>query len=197
MENHMNVKKTAAGLFFILGMALIGISVFLIGLDRGLTEPKFEVISLFKAVGGLRSGAPIRISGVNVGMVKDVDFLDEPIANRSLKVTLNIYKKYEFQFRKCSRISVRTEGVLGQKLVEISEDHSIPVFKLNEPIIGQDPLDVEDMAGVITKTALALQKTSLGINDLMDDMQGATKKAKRVMNRVEEKLVEGNLFKIF
>ncbi len=197
MEDKMSIKKTAAGLFFVFGIALIGISVFFIGLDRGLTEQKFEVIALFKEVGGLRTGAPIRISGVNVGVVKEVDFLDEPIENRSLKVVLNIFKKYEFQFRKCSRLSIRTEGVLGQKLVEISENHDVPVFKSNEPIIGEDPLDVEDMAGVITRTALSLQRTSVGINNLMEDMQGATHKAKRVMNRVEEKLVEGNLFKIF
>ncbi len=197
MDNKTNVKKTAAGLFFVLGLALIGFSVFLIGLDRGLTEQKFEMIALFREVGGLKSGAPIRISGVNVGMVKEVDFLDEPIAGRSLKVTLNIFKKYEFQFRKCSRISIRTEGVLGQKLVEISENHEVPVFKMSEPIIGEDPLDVEDMAGVITKTAISLQKSSVGINSLMDEMQGAAVKAKRLMNRFEEKLVEGNLFKIF
>lgn len=197
MENKINVKKTAAGIFFVFGILLVGVCVFLIGLDRGLTQKKFEVISLFKEVGGLRSGAPIRISGVNVGVVKEVDFLDEPVANRSLKVTMNIYKKYEFQFRQCSRISIRTEGVLGQKLVEISENHEVPVFKLNEPIIGEDPLDVEDMAGVITKTALSLQKTSLYVNDLMTDMQGVTHKAKRLMGRVEEKLIEGNLFKIF
>ncbi len=197
MENKNTFKKTAAGIFFVCGIALIGISVFFIGLDRGLTEQKFEVIALFKEVGGLRGGAPIRISGVNVGVVKEVDFLDEPIQGRSLKVVLDIFKKYEFQFRKCSKLSIRTEGVLGQKLVEINEDHAVPLFKLNEPIIGEDPLDVEDMAGVITKTAVSLQKTSQGINDLMGDMQSATRKAKRVMNRVEEKLVEGNLFKIF
>ena len=87
--------------------------------------------------------------------------------------------------------------MLGQKLVEISENHEVPVFKMSEPIIGEDPLDVEDMAGVITKTAISLQKSSVGINSLMDEMQGATVKAKRLMNRFEEKLVEGNLFKIF
>ena len=197
MEKQLQYKRIAAGMFFVFGIALVAISVFFIGLDRGLTQQKFEVIALFKEVGGLRSGAPIRISGINVGVVKEVDFLDEPIENRSLKVTLSIFKKYEFQFRKCSKLSIRTEGVLGQKLVEISENHTVPVFKLNEPIIGEDPLDVQDMAGVITKTAVSLQKTSQNINALAEDMQSAARKAKRVMNRVEEKLVEGNLFKIF
>lgn len=197
MDKGLSLKKLAAGFFFVAGIALIGVSIFFIGLDRGLTQPKFQVIALFDEVGGLVEGAPIRVSGVNVGVVGSVDFLDQPIEGRSLKVTMNIFKKYEFQFRKCSRVSVKTEGVLGQKLVEISEDHSRKVFDLTQPIIGENPLDVEDMAGVITKTALSLQKTSDGVNDVMSDLKNVTQKTKRLMNRVEDKLVEGNLFKIF
>ena len=192
-----SIKKMSAGLFFVTGLILVAASVFFIGLDRGLTEPKFEVIVLFDQVGGLVEGAPIRISGVNVGIVKSVDFLNDQIGGRSLKVTMNIFKKYEFQFRKCSRVGIKTEGVLGQKLVEISEDHGRKVFDPSVPIIGEDPLDVEDMAGVITRTALSLKKTSESVDDVMGEWKYISRKTKRLMNRFEEKLIAGNLFKIF
>ena len=197
MDHKLSLKKIAAGLFFVAGLVLVGVSVFFIGLDRGLTQPKFTVIALFNEVGGLVEGAPIRISGINVGVVGAVDFLDEPIEGRSLKVSMNIFKKYEFQFRKCSRVSIKTEGVLGQKLVEISEDHNRKVFDLTKPIIGEDPLDVEDMAGVITRTALSLQKTSDGVNEVMGEWKIISRKVRRLLNRVEDKLIEGDLFKIF
>ena len=197
MDNQANFKKIAAGVFFVSGLILIAVSVFFIGIDRGLSQPKFQVITLFNEVGGLAEGAPIRISGINVGVVGSVDFLDEPIEGRSLKVTMNIFKKYVFPFRKCSRVSIKTEGVLGQKLIEISEDHSRKVFDVSRPITGEDPLDVEDMAGVITRTAISLQKTSEGVNDVMGEWKYISRKTRRLINRVEEKLVEGNLFKIF
>src|SRR5476651_312882 len=112
MENNGgNLKKFAAGLFFIVGLVLIAVSVFFIGLDRGLTQPKFQVLSLFNQVGGLVEGSPIRISGVDVGVVGGIDFLSQPIDGHSLKVRLDIFRKYEFEFRKCSKISIRTEGV--------------------------------------------------------------------------------------
>jgi len=121
MENNGGYfKKLVAGLFFIIGLVLIAVSVFFIGLDRGLTEPKFQVIALFNQAGGLVEGSPIRVSGVDVGVVGTIDFLSQPIEGRSLKVRLDIFKKYEFEFLKCSRISIRTEGVLGQKFIEIS-----------------------------------------------------------------------------
>ncbi len=192
-----SIKKMSAGLFFVTGLVLIAVSVFFIGLDRGLTESKFEVIVLFDQVGGLVEGAPIRISGVNVGIVKSVDFLNDQIEGRSLKVVMNIFKKYESQFRKCSRVGIKTEGVLGQKLVEISEDRSRRVFDPSVPIIGEDPLDVEDMAGVITRTALSLKQTSEGIHDITQEWKYISRKTKRLLNRFEEKLIEGDLFKIF
>jgi len=198
MENNGgHLKKLAAGLFFVLGLGLIAVSVFFIGIDRGLTEPKFQMIVLFNQVGGLAEGSPIRISGVNVGVVGAVDFLSQPINGRSLKVRMDIFKKYEFEFRKCSKVSIRTEGVLGQKLIEISEDHSLKVFDPTAPIIGEDPLDVEDMAAVITSTALSLQTTSQGVQDVLHEWKYISVKTKKILNRVDEKLLEGNLFKVF
>jgi len=198
MENNGgNIKKLAAGVFFIIGLSLIAVSVFVIGLGRGLTEPKFQVIALFNQVGGLAEGSPIRISGVDVGVVGAVDFLSQPIEGRSLKVRLDIFKKYEFEFRKCSKISIRTEGVLGQRLIEISEDHSLKVFDPTAPIIGEDPLDVEDMAAVITSTAVSLRATSQDVQDVLHEWKYISVKTKKILNRVDEKLLEGSLLKVF
>ena len=198
MENNGgNFKKIAAGLFFITFLCLVAVSIFIIGIDRGLTEPKFQVIALFNQVGGIVEGSPIRISGVDVGVVGAVDFLSQPIEGRSLKVRLDIFKKYEFEFRKCSKISIRTEGVLGQKLIEISEDHSLKLFDPTAPIIGEDPLDVEDMAAVITSTAVSLQATSQDVQDVLHEWKYISIKTKKLLNRVDEKMLEGNLFKVF
>jgi len=198
MENNGgHFKKIAAGLFFIAFLVLVVISIFIIGIDRGLTEPKFQVIVLFNQVGGLVEGAPIRVSGVDVGVVGSVDFLSQPIDGRSIKVRMDIFKKYEFEFRKCSKVSIRTEGVLGQKLIEISEDHSLPVFDPTAVIIGEDPLDVEDMAAVITSTAVSLQATSQGMQDVLTGWKDVSHKTKELLNRVNEKLLDGSLLKFF
>jgi len=198
MENNGgHFKQLTAGLFFVIGLAMIVISVFIIGIDRGLTEPKFQILALFNEVGGLVEGSPIRISGVDVGVVGAVDFLTQPVEGRSLKVRMDIFKKYEFEFSKCSKISIRTEGVLGQKFIEISEDHTLKVFDLTAPIIGEDPLDVEDMAAVITRTAISLQGTSDGMQDVLHEWKSISIKTRKILNRFDEKLVEGSLFKLW
>jgi len=197
MDDHSIFKKILAGLFFIIGLGLIGVVIFVIGFDKGLTQPKFQVIALFNEVGGIVEGSPIRISGVNVGVVGGVDFLSQSIEGKSLKVTLNIFKKYELQFRKCSKIAIKTEGVLGRKLIEISENHSLPVFDVTKPIIGDDPLDVEDLAEVVKRTAQSIDQTSKGANEVLEEWKYISHKTRRVVNRVEDKLIQGSLFKLF
>ena len=215
--------QSLAAIFFIVGIFLILLFVFTIGKDKGFSQSKFQVPVLFKSVGGLSEGAPTRLAGVNVGNVASIDFLDKEIEGRRVKVTLNILSKYRKQLNKNVSFAIRTEGVLGEKLVEINvldSDHSLD---LNKPIFGEDPLDVQDLAKVfagaaesftrtseefskvnlaqlsqvIEEASEALLKTSRGINDIMDDLQETTRKTKRLMDRVEQKVIEGNLFKVF
>ncbi len=197
MERSEFIKKFLAGLFFVLGIAMMVGVVFVIGLERGFAESKFQVTVLFKEVGGLSYGAPIRISGLAVGNVGAIEFLNQEIAGRNLKVTMNIFRKYEEQFRKCSRVAIKTEGVLGEKFIEMSSDPEALPFDLSEPILGQDLLDVENVAKVLSETAVSLQGTAESANDLLDNLQSLSQKGGRLMNRLEEKLIEGNLFKVF
>lgn len=191
------IKHVAAGLFFVVGVLLIFGVVFVIGLEKGVTQPKFEVEVLFKQVGGLTKGAPIRLSGVDVGVVKGVGFISEPVRGRWVKVTLNIFEEYREQMQKCTSIAIRTEGVLGEKLIEVSADPLGKPLDLTQAVIGSEPLDVYDLAEVLNDTAISLQNTTEVINQMTVDLKLITHKTKRTINRVEEKLIDGKLFSVF
>ena len=77
MEKRDFVKRFYAGIFFIIGIFLILAVVFAIGIEKGMTQPKFQVKVLFRDIGGLSLGAPVRLSGVNVGTVGKIDFVEE------------------------------------------------------------------------------------------------------------------------
>lgn len=215
--------KFMSGLFFLAGIFLFIFFVFMIGRDRGFIQSKFKIYVLFHNVGGLTEGAPTLLSGVNVGTVDSIDFLDKDVEGRRVKVTLNILSKYRKQFEKNIHVSIRTEGVLGEKIVEITVEEGAAHVDLNRFLIGQDPLDVQHIAESFAGAAKAFTKTSEalgeidmvelsqimkesseallvtanGINSVMDDLQEITIKAKRLMERLEEKVIEGNLFKVF
>ncbi len=197
MDKKEGLRKLLAGTFFIMGIILIVVVVMVIGVEKGFTQPKLQATVLFKRVEGLAVGAPIRLSGVNVGTVAKIDFLDEKIDGRGVQVTLSLLRRYKKQLGKSTNFSIKTEGLLGGKLIEISSDEYGPYLDLERPVIGQDPLDVQDMVDIFNKTAQASFKAAQAMEDVMKELQRVSNTSKRLMNRLEQKLLEGNLFRIF
>ncbi|HBO97577.1 MAG TPA: hypothetical protein DE315_00590 [Candidatus Omnitrophica bacterium] len=223
MEKKELTKELLAGLFFFLGIFLLVTFVIILGGNKGLAQSKFQVTVFYRNVGGLMEGAPVRLSGVNVGTVDNVEFLNQEFDGRRVEVTLNILSQYRKQLENNLRFTIQTEGILGEKLIEIDVLREGPKADLKNPVIGEDPLDVEDMAEVFARAAESFTKTadqlsqidvvglssvmedssqsllitSRGINEVMDELQEITKKTKRLLDRVEQKVIDGNLFKVF
>lgn len=223
MEKKELTKEVLAGLFFLAGIFLIFAFVLTLGGNKGLAQSRFQVVVLYENVGGLMEGAPVRLAGVNVGTVDRIDFLKQEVDGRRVKVALNILGKYREQLEKNLRFGIKTEGILGEKLIEIDVLAEGPKADLSKPILGENLIDVQDLAEVFARAAesftvtanqlsqidiVSLTKvmedsseslliTSRGINEIMEELQEMTKKTKRLLDRIERKVIEGNLFKVF
>jgi phospholipid/cholesterol/gamma-HCH transport system substrate-binding protein len=197
MEQNDFIKKFIAGLFFILCLGGIAVVVFVIGVEKGLTQPKFEMTIVFTKVGGLVAGAPVRLSGVTVGTVRDIGFLDQELAGRDVEVKLNVYSKYQKQLFKSVKFAIITEGVLGAKFVEITTSPGFRRTDLSRPVIGVDPLDVQNLTETFGDAAGSLLETSRSINEMIREIKDVSGSMRRLMNRLEQRVIEGNLFKVF
>ena len=223
MENKDSKTKFFAGLFFIIGIIIILLGIFTIGKNKGLIQSKFQVTVLYKNVGGLMEGAPVLLAGVNVGNVAIVDFLEHGFNGRQVRVVLNIFSQYRKQIEKSASFAIKTEGILGEKIIEIDILEDAQRINLGQPIIGEDPLDVQDLAEVFTKAAESFTKTSEqlsqinirelsdvmeessksllvtseGLNVILNELKYMTIKSKRLLDRVEQRIIDGTLFKVF
>lgn len=223
MEKSMFYKNFLSGIFFLGGIVLVIGIIFMIGKDSGFSQPKFHVQVLFRDVGGLIEGARVQLAGVSVGSVSDIRFLDKKIEGRRVKVEVSILNRYKKQLSRNVRFLIKSEGILGDKLVEIRSDESGPQVDLSQPVIGEDPLDVQDLAQVFSnaaesftntsedfskvdvvrlskvleETARSLVITSKGLNTILTELNYISIKSKRLLDRLEQKIIDGDLFKVF
>ena len=224
MEKTELQRRFFAGLFLIVGFLAIIFVILALGRDKGLAQSKFQITILFKDVGGLGEGAPIRLSGVNVGTVDHIDFLEKVVNGRRIQVIANIFSRYRKQLEKdILRFAIRTEGVLGEKLIEIDVVTMGEKADLNKPIMGDDTIDVRELAEVFARaaesftktsedlskvdmeelsqglsdTAKSLSKASDRLDSVLKEMLYVSYKTKRLLDRIEQKVIEGTLFKVF
>jgi phospholipid/cholesterol/gamma-HCH transport system substrate-binding protein len=79
---------------------------------------QYTVYSYLKDVNGLKAGAPIHLSGVEVGSVREVEFAG-PDAPAAVRVTLLLRTDVQDRVTTKSLVTVGSLGVLGEKLLDI------------------------------------------------------------------------------
>jgi phospholipid/cholesterol/gamma-HCH transport system substrate-binding protein len=193
-------KEIIAGLFFIVTLICIVLIVFVLGAKTGIGEQKFYQYVLFNNVSGLKTGAPVRIAGVNVGSVLDIEFMSHSMdSGKRVKVTLSILSKYKKELNKFSLYTIRTEGLLGDQLIDIQQaPDNQPITISKEGFVsGQEPLDLHNLADDFSHTTKYFNYLSLKMAQLVDDLQLFARISSRTIERLEDRLIEGNLFSLF
>lgn len=104
---------------FVLGLIALGIvSVLLLGKSKHVFEERVKLHVTFSDVAGLVQGAPVHVSGVNVGTVSSIMFVRaEP--RPLIRVDLQVSKSALGLIREDSLATISSQGLLGDKIVEI------------------------------------------------------------------------------
>lgn len=114
-EKRLQLK---VGLFVVAAIvAALGV-VMLLGKKRHVFEGRTTLHAKFADVAGLRVGAPVWLSGVNVGTVTQISF--GPLEDKKVRVNLEIARKMLTRVRRDSVARIDSQGLLGDKIVEIS-----------------------------------------------------------------------------
>lgn len=124
------------GLFVLISVIIFIFGVFMISGERNFFEKKYTVKSYFKDTAGLLPGAYVRLSGVRIGTVTDIYF-PESTEKNVIDVKMEISREGARRISSGSKATIRTEGLLGAKYIEIVRGDSA---LLEEP---QDEIRIE------------------------------------------------------
>ncbi|MCF8336276.1 MAG: MlaD family protein [Bacteroidales bacterium] len=109
-------KGIRLGFFIIVGIAIFASAIYIIGKQRNLFGNTFTVNGVFKDVSGLKVGNNVRYSGINVGTVSNIQLINDTL----VQVQVTLEKKVHQFIREDSKMEIGTEGVMGNKVVNIT-----------------------------------------------------------------------------
>ncbi|MBT9540076.1 outer membrane lipid asymmetry maintenance protein MlaD [Thiobacillus sp.] len=132
------------GLFVAAGIVALLFLALKVGSTSALNSAEgYEVIARFENIGGLKPRAPVKVAGVVVGRVADIQFDDD---NYEAVVTLRLDKRYAFP--KDSSAAILTSGLLGEQYVGLEAGgDSVKLKEKDRILITQDAVVLENLIG--------------------------------------------------
>ncbi|MEO6878600.1 MAG: MlaD family protein [Gemmatimonadaceae bacterium] len=133
------------GLVILAALGILGIAIYKLGQAANLFSKRYELVTYLPNAAGLRAGGTVFVAGQFAGSIKSIEFL--PVDNdttRNLRVRLEVDQELQDQVRRNSRAKVRTLGLLGDKVIDISiGTPQYPVLKNGDTISVEPSLDYE------------------------------------------------------
>ncbi|MGP8214443.1 MAG: MlaD family protein [Bacteroidia bacterium] len=148
-------KNIRLGLFVIAGTTFLIYSLYMIGSKKNLFGSTVRINAMFHNVNGLMAGNNVRFSGIDIGTVNEVKIVNDS----TIKVVMLIEKKVQKYIRKDAVASIGTDGLMGNKIVNIeSGSEEMPLVKENDTIRSAKPLDTDEMLRTLNRTNNNIEK---------------------------------------
>lgn len=138
MANHSRLE-ISVGAFVAAGLAVVAYLAISLGNVRLLSRDRTAIVARFSSIGDLRKAAPVRIAGVNVGQVGEIQLADY-VARIELLIDA------EVKIPSDTIASIRTSGLLGESFVSLSPGGSERILRDGDAITQTEPaLDITQL----------------------------------------------------
>ncbi len=107
------------GIVAVIAVILAGFLIFLVGGQTGFFWQRYHLKTKFSNVMGLKSGALVRVAGVEVGTVRGIEFVGADV-----EVSMEVLKTMQNRITTNSRATLGSLSLLGEAVVDINASPS-------------------------------------------------------------------------
>ena len=143
------INNTKLGLFVLTGLLFLMILLYMIGRNRSLFGSNYLLKTRFENVQGLIPGNNVRYAGIQAGTVKKLQILNDT----TVEVTMIVETKMEDIIRKDAITSIGTDGLVGNKVLNIVPGElNAPIAKNGDLLTSKKPIDTEKILSTLSQT---------------------------------------------
>jgi len=109
------------GALIFIAIVILGFAALKLGQAGNLFGKRYHLVSFVGNASGLRIGGPVTVAGQLAGSIKDIKFLPpDNDTTRNLQLLVEVNYNLRDQVREDSRAKIKTLGLLGDKVYDIS-----------------------------------------------------------------------------
>ena len=165
-------RRFRVGLVVLVALVFLMFGVLMVGRRAHLFTSKLPYQTQFDSAAGLVSGNPVRLNGVTVGNVLEVNLSPDP-ADQTVRVIYEVDRKIAPRLRTGTTAAIKTIGLLGDKYVELVGGTAA------EPVV--------EPGGTIKAAAGGgLDDILKGSGDLLTDLSAIARSLKTILANTEQ-----------
>jgi phospholipid/cholesterol/gamma-HCH transport system substrate-binding protein len=146
-QKQLKWSQLRVGITVVIASLTLGFLLFLMSGTGSFFTPRLRLVAYFNNAGGLRQGAPVRLSGVDIGNVVAMRIVSDPDKRMTpVEVDMKVNRKYGFNLRQDTVCLLRTSGVLGETFVDLDSSQAKgPPAHSGDTLATREQADIEDV----------------------------------------------------
>jgi phospholipid/cholesterol/gamma-HCH transport system substrate-binding protein len=149
------------GIVSLVALGLAITMIFLLSGEGGFAWERYSVKTVFRNIAGLKQGAPVRVAGMEVGSVTDLEFLGDRV-----EVTMEVAKEHQSRITNRSVAVLGAVSLLGEGAVDItSSSDGTPIPEWGYIPAGPEAITI---AQVGAQASEGVEQATLLLRDIRD-----------------------------
>lgn len=138
-------SQLKVGITVLAACITLAVLIFLMNSSSGFFTHKIKLIAYFDNASGLRTGAPVRLDGVDIGNVVGIRVVPGKKLT-PVEAIMRVNTDYSFNLRTDSLVTLSTAGVLGETFIDIDSAQATgPEAKDGATLQTQETPDIQDV----------------------------------------------------
>lgn len=144
-----NTEKIRLGVFVLAGITIFIIAIYFIGNKQNMFGKTTPISAIFNNVNGLQLGNNVRYAGINIGIVKNIEMINDTM----IKVDMAIETKILPHIKKDAIAAISSDGLVGNMIINIIPGKGVAApIQPNDVIQSFNKVRTEDMLKTLSVT---------------------------------------------
>jgi len=154
------ISNVKLGVFVLAGLLFLVILLYMIGKNRNFFGSNFILKARFENIQGLVAGNNVKFAGIQAGTVRSINIINDTL----IEVTMVIDKQLSKVIHKNAVASISTEGLVGNKVVNITPSkHPAELVAENDILPARKAINTDEIIETLSRTNSDVAKIAAGL----------------------------------